>query len=91
MPRTAEALLLADWFPWPDDMPRGNCYASCEPHVFDGETAADVTRARSVCAGCPAAAWCLTMGVQWRATGVWGGVLLDAGNPATDERARIAA
>ena len=60
-----------------------------EPEVFFAESPADVERAKSICALCPARVSCLAGAIErgepW---GVWGGELFDSGVVIARKRPR---
>jgi WhiB family redox-sensing transcriptional regulator len=62
---------------------------SAEPDLFFAESPADVERAKSLCAGCPARMACLSGALARREPyGVWGGELLIQGAIVPRKRPR---
>lgn len=57
------------------------CVGYDDPDVFDPADEAGLAEAQAVCAGCGVRTLCLSLGVDRREWGVWGGVLLENGKP----------
>ncbi len=55
--------------------------AGADPDLFFPENDQGLTQAREICEGCQLIDSCLTLAIARTESGVWGGVLLDAGKP----------
>lgn len=53
--------------------------AQADPNLFDPHTETELAAARDICAVCPIATECLSIGFKRGEWGVWGGVLLEEG------------
>lgn len=53
--------------------------AQADPNLFDPHTESELAAARDICAVCPIAPECLSIGFKRGEWGVWGGVLLEEG------------
>ncbi|WP_183099933.1 WhiB family transcriptional regulator [Nocardioides pelophilus] len=57
------------------------CADHPDPDLFHPTDDADLAAARAICAGCPVRELCLELGLRRDEYGVWGGVLLENGQP----------
>ena len=64
------------------------CAGYADPDVFDPADQAALAQAQAVCAGCEARAVCLALGLERGEWGVWGGVLLENGEPTEKVKLR---
>lgn len=68
--------------------PSWSCGGYENPNAFDPADQDALVEAQAVCAGCEARSLCLTLGTSRREWGVWGGVLLEDGEPIEKVRQR---
>ena len=78
---------VAGLLPWPRELPDGDCKGHYNADVFSSPfTHEDLDEAVQVCASCPIAADCFSIGVNRQETGVYGGVYLNRGNYSTHSK-----
>lgn len=78
------AYTIANEFPTPRDRNiNWACHEAEDPDIFFPVTVAQLAEAQAVCLGCSALAVCGQLGRDRREWGVWGGVHLEDGLPAT--------
>lgn len=82
-----QGITIAMKHPTPrDEHIEWRCAGHPDPEVFQPTDEDTLAEAKRLCSGCPARMMCLSLGLDRKEWGVWGGVLLEGGKRLAEPR-----